>query len=188
MKVTLQRCKCVVMAAMSYFEVFTYLIICNLLNGSFSFVSLTGRDKIPIYTDFHGLTTDGSFKGICEFIFFKIHVNIYQTYCQSNFQITSAVNKSTKHGSICLVLPSKHFEVDLTICVDVSSNPGPELTTKRSIFGSNNSRSTRLPTWLAPNINSNIVYKPSYVRGFNLPHLLNTSILEYTIAFVCSEF
>ena len=34
-----------------------------------------------------------------------------------------------KHGSTNLVLPKKPFKTDLTICVDISSNPGPEPAT-----------------------------------------------------------
>ena len=34
--------------------------------------------------------------------------------------------KAGKHGTTCLVLPSKPFIMDLTVHVDISSNPGPE--------------------------------------------------------------
>ena len=36
-----------------------------------------------------------------------------------------AVVRSVKHGVTSLALPGKLFVVDLTICVDISPNPGP---------------------------------------------------------------
>ena len=43
------------------------------------------------------------------------------------YEVLFAIVRSTNHGLICLALPSKLFEVDLTVCKDISPNPGPEL-------------------------------------------------------------
>ena len=37
------------------------------------------------------------------------------------------ISKSTKHGLITLALPHSFFDIDLTICMDVHCNPGPDL-------------------------------------------------------------
>lgn len=39
--------------------------------------------------------------------------------------MTFAVVRSAKHDMTSLAVPAKLFIVDLTICVDVSLNPGP---------------------------------------------------------------
>lgn len=40
--------------------------------------------------------------------------------------VTFAVVRSAKHDMTALAVPAKLFIVDLTICVDVSPNPGPD--------------------------------------------------------------
>ena len=40
-------------------------------------------------------------------------------------KISFAITKSVKHGSISLVLLSNMFTADLTVCMDISPNPGP---------------------------------------------------------------
>ena len=42
-------------------------------------------------------------------------------------KLSLPISKTTKHGLITLALPHSFFEIDLTICMDVHSNPGPDL-------------------------------------------------------------
>lgn len=60
--------------------------------------------------------------------------NLQYIYSQTSFKmftyascyrIRSPISRYTKHGCVCLVLPSSVFVMDLTICLDVSRNPGP---------------------------------------------------------------
>ena len=43
------------------------------------------------------------------------------------YEVSFAIVRSTNHGLICLALPSKLFEVDLIVCMDIPPNPGSEL-------------------------------------------------------------
>ncbi len=151
---------CAVMAAITNFRVLYILYFIYFLNEISIFSSSTAIDKTIIYTDSYGLITDGLLPRIYERIFFCNHVNIGRRNCESNFKITLAFNKSAKHGSTCLALPSKPFVVDLTIYIDVESNPGPD-TAEIILFGSECSRSAPLPMCLSENL---FGYKPSYFR------------------------
>jgi hypothetical protein len=155
------------MAANLAFKLVTYLIILNFSNQFLAFRLFTSIIESNIYKDSYRLNVDGSFS-IYEWTFFSQHVNIHRTKYDSKFKVPFAVNKPTKHGSICLALPSKPFKVDLTICVDVSPNPGPE-TSKRNNFGTENlitvgaaSRSAAI---------TKIVYKPTYIRSLRSSQL-----------------
>ena len=43
------------------------------------------------------------------------------------YEVSFAIVRSTNRGLICLALPSKLFEVDLIVCMDIPPNPGSEL-------------------------------------------------------------
>jgi hypothetical protein len=159
--------ECANMAANLAFKLVTYLIILNFSNQFLAFRLFTSIVESNIYKDSYRLNVDGSFS-IYEWTFFSQHVNIHRTKYDSKFKVPFTVNKPTKHGSICLALPSKSFKVDLTICVDVSPNPGPE-TSKRNNFGTENlitvgasSRSAAI---------TKIVYKPSKIRRLERVHI-----------------
>ena len=73
---------------------------------------------------FYGLCMDGQ-----RFCFF-MPIRSTKICCRkiaSRYEVSSAIVTSTNHGQICLTFPSKLFEVDLTVCMDISPNPGPEL-------------------------------------------------------------
>lgn len=55
----------------------------------------------------------------------RCFVDIRRTKYSSKGKISFAITKSVKHGSISLALSSKLFTVDLTVCMDISPNPGP---------------------------------------------------------------
>ena len=66
------------------------------------------------------------------FVIVILHVIILEIYQVSNtvlgrtFKVSLPVTKGTKHGLISLILRSRPFKVDLSVCVDVSVNPGPD--------------------------------------------------------------
>ena len=53
---------------------------------------------------------------------FKMAVSILGKCLKSRFLFV----KQTKHGSTCLVLCLKPYKIDLSVCVDVALNPGPD--------------------------------------------------------------
>ena len=50
---------------------------------------------------------------------------IQQIQLESKYNTSYAMARSTKHGPVSLVLCLKSFRVELSICVDLSINPGP---------------------------------------------------------------
>ncbi len=110
-----------------------YLIILNFSNQFLAFRLSRVIIKGNIYKDCYGLNAHGSISKIYESLFFGQNVNILRRKYESKYIVPFAVNKQSKRGSICLILPSKPVKVDLTICVDVSPNPGPE-SSKESIL------------------------------------------------------
>jgi hypothetical protein len=62
---------------------------------------------------------------------------------ESNLKVSRTVSKSTKHGYASLILPTKPFKTDLTICVDISSNPGPDNSEKNTCSQPSNPPSAR---------------------------------------------
>ena len=43
------------------------------------------------------------------------------------YEVSFAIVRSTNHELMCFALPSKLFEVDLIVCMDISPNPRSEL-------------------------------------------------------------
>ena len=84
-------------------------------------------------------------------------------YYESNFKSSRAVSKSTKHGYTCLTLPTKPFKTDLTICVDVSPNTGPD-NSKRNTCDSTKLSSKCVSSCLSK-IDTCNVYKLSILRS-----------------------
>ena len=54
---------------------------------------------------------------------------------ESNFKVSCAISKSTKHGYTSIIPQTKPFKTDLTICVYISSNQGPD-NNERNTCGS----------------------------------------------------
>lgn len=91
---------------------------------------------------------------------------------ESKYVVSWAITKSTKHRSTNLVLPTKPFKTGLTICVDISSNPGP-----RNLNTSESERVVSNPQCLhysLPHYNpdANNVYSSSFL------HILRRSQLS----------
>ena len=57
---------------------------------------------------------------------FRLNITVKRRDTGTNLRICKPVVKNTKHGLICLALPSRVFTLDLTVHVDVEKNPGPE--------------------------------------------------------------
>ena len=85
-----------------------------------------GLPKNVNWKDPHGLLMDGPLSRKYEhFSPARYRVFISQSNLESKYIVSQAITKSSKHGSTNLELPKKPFKTDLTICVDISSNPGP---------------------------------------------------------------
>ena len=98
-----------------------------IFNGFFLFGSTNIKAKTVIFVYVDGLSKDGTISGVYSEFAFGYRVNIERVMLESKFKIPFAVAKQTKHGPIILVLSTKPFKMDLTVCVDVSSNPGPQI-------------------------------------------------------------
>ena len=86
--------------------------------------------------DIYGLCMDGQ-----RFFFMPIRsTKICCRKIASRYEVSSAIVTSTNHGQICLTFPSKLFKVDLTVCMDISPNPGPELGFEMRSTGTTNSQ------------------------------------------------
>lgn len=77
------------------------------------------------FEDIHGLYMDGQEFGLFEPVL-NHRIKIHRWELESRFKVSFAIVRFTKHGLICLVLLSKLFEVDLTVCKDISPKPGPD--------------------------------------------------------------
>lgn len=80
--------------------------------------------KNEVLTVENGLYKDGQFSRSYEPDLLW-QVKIHRSMLESKFNISFVAVRSTRHGSATLALPSKSFVVDLTIYMDISSNPGP---------------------------------------------------------------
>ena len=76
------------------------------------------------FEDIHGCLSDGFLPGSFgrEFSLVGSHVVIKRRKL-SSLEVFQPWSKQVKHGTTCLVLPSKPFVMDLTVHVDISSNP-----------------------------------------------------------------
>ena len=86
----------------------------------------------------------------------------------SSLEVFQPCSKQAKHGTTCLVLPSKPFVMDLTVHVDISSNPGPESNqeiTLRSVglYRHHLSQSPQLITYLRNKLLSLRRFSPARV-------------------------
>ena len=79
------------------------------------------------FEDIHGCFSYGFLPGNSgrEFSLLGSHV-VIKRRALSSLVVFQPWSKQAKHGTTCLVLPSKPFVMDLTVHVDISSNPGPE--------------------------------------------------------------
>ena len=85
--------------------------------------------------DLDGLTVDGVTVGIYRDITFRCRVNVQRVAFEAMYKVSFAVAKETKHGSVVLTLCAKPYKQDLTECVDVSPNPGPQSVNGNNPFG-----------------------------------------------------
>ena len=74
--------------------------------------------------DINGLLDDGY--PVWSYLqFIRLKVGYKQESLPSKYGVSFPIYRSTKHGTVCLSLPASLFVMDLTICVDISRNPGP---------------------------------------------------------------
>jgi hypothetical protein len=119
-----------IMATRAYhmFSLFTILLLL------FRFFTLNlldiSEENNKLLSDGRRLSNNGKFpRYFISTVFLNIH--IYRVDFSSNFQVFMVINRYTKRGDTCLILPSNKFHVDLTICMDISPNPGPESSTRK---------------------------------------------------------
>ena len=104
------------------FYYFCFGFLLNLLDIS--------EENNKLLSDGRRLSNNGKFpRNFISTVFLNIH--IYRVDFSSNFQVFMVINRYTKRGGTCLMLPSNKFHVDLTICMDISPNPGPESSTRK---------------------------------------------------------
>ena len=91
-----------------------------------------------------------------RFYYIKIRWSSNRAVAQSNQTLEIALVRVNKHGQVTLELPRKLFWMDLTIHMDVQSNPGPQSIENCSKFSCVMS-SLR-------NVNTVSVHRPEYSR------------------------
>ena len=79
-------------------------------------------------------------------------LSFIQSRSRLALEVFQPCSKQAKHGTNCLVLPSKPFVMDFTMHVDISSNPGPEFNQEISsrlvgLYHHHSSRSPQLITY-----------------------------------------
>ena len=124
------------MAASLALKLFIVSIFLTLLTRVTLYKRAIYTHKSVVFMDPVVLIVDGSVSTKYGLIFpLNYHRIMLGRSCyDSNFKVSRAVSKSTKHGYTCLIIPTKPFKTDLTICVDVSPNPGPD-NSKRNTCG-----------------------------------------------------
>ena len=114
------------MAGCLYFKLYIYFMIFGYFKDNFGVEYVINEDKLQGLKDFCGLEKDGLVDGNFRNVHFVYHLNFHRTVLGRTFKVSRPVTKGTKHGLICLILCSRPFKVDLSVCVDVSVNPGPD--------------------------------------------------------------
>ena len=90
------------------------------------------KNKLVVITDSYGLDTDGLDFNRYHNIIFSYHVTMQCFKLGKRFNLSFPITKQTKRGVTCLLLCSRPFKVDMTTCVNVSANPGPDCVGKSS--------------------------------------------------------
>ena len=109
------------------------LIIFHLSDQFVATTPISYKYKIESCKDFAGLLEDGILLRIYWHSWvLNCQLQISRRSLQSTFNINHTANKTTKHGTITLILPVKPFIMDLTICMDISSNLGPNIDQNKS--------------------------------------------------------
>ena len=62
-----------------------------------------------------------------RFYYINFRVTSRLAWVHTNLRQNLPINKLSKHGITTLVLPSRLFYTDLTVNMDVETNPGPEV-------------------------------------------------------------
>ena len=108
-------------------RIFYVLLVIFLVGNSFKYNVCRLSDVN--YSLQEGLFTKNS-SMICFYVSFNAVFE--RRYLASNLRIRRVLHKSTKHGSVCLVLPCTFFIMDLAVYMDVSRNPGPDQDAPKS--------------------------------------------------------
>ena len=117
--------------------------------------------------DIHGLNADGLSFGLIsrEYILPVVRVVIRRHNLQSHFAVSLVLIKQSKHGTTCIALPSRLFVIDLTVHVDISPNPGPDVQLKPE-YGKSNDQ--HLPCVI--NTLHSIQYSSGWLVHSSLPY------------------
>ena len=160
------------MAANLIFALLVFLMFFNPVTQVPRFKAVLGLPKNVICRESNGLFTDGSFSRKYE-LFFPVRYRVFisRSNHESKYITSMAITKSTKHGSTNLVLPMKPFKTDLTICVDISSNPGPrnlDTSKSESVVSKPQCLQCSLPHY---NTDANNVYSSSFLHSLRRSQL-----------------
>ena len=117
---------------------------------------------------------------------FFLNIHIHRAKSLSKLQVPMAINRYTKHGRTCLILPWNEFHADLTICMHISPNSGPEsFTPKRDNNDRDSSnRSSRSQRINIAHLNArSIKNREHYILARNLVTENNLDILTISQCF-----
>ena len=133
------------MAASTNLKLSTFLMLFYLLCQFTMSTPFNNKYKDHTFGDSAGLLADGSFLVRYRLISLPLvtcRIIIYRKNLQSKFKVSYMVKKAIKHGSTAHILLVKPFIMDLTVCVDISPNPGPDLDdSKANYLGSHSGKS-----------------------------------------------
>ena len=159
------------MAASTTHKLSTILILSYLFCQYTVPAPINYKYKIHIFNDSTGLLVDVSFLAKYRPISLLknlviARVVICRRNLQSMFNTSYVVNKATKHGLTVLILPVKPFIMDLTICVDISPNPGPKLDNSEiNNLGSHSVKSSSSRMSVLESKANNLSYTSRFLRS-----------------------
>ena len=61
-----------------------------------------------------------------KFLLLDVRYRFKRELAERNFKLSLPISKATKHGQTTLALPHSMFFMDLTTCMDIHCNPGPD--------------------------------------------------------------
>jgi hypothetical protein len=110
----------------------SFFILCPYPDNNLFIKSGSNVDKGFYYPNRYVLSPHMEFSTSSNRQFGYVSHNVIcrRSQLYSKFKIKFALVKQSKRGSTCLALPSKPFVMDLTMCMDVALNPGPEVRSK----------------------------------------------------------
>ena len=61
-----------------------------------------------------------------KFLYLDVRYRFKRELAERNLKLSFPISKATKHGQTILALPHSVFFMDLTTCMDIHCNPGPD--------------------------------------------------------------